>query len=434
MMRYIRLADRVFGRPLLITPEKAEIILGVLWSRFSQGESWDIEATELAPTPALNGFAGRRSDNGPYRITKEGIAIVPVLGTLVNRGAYVGASSGLTSYEGLTEQLTKADKDSEVRGILLDIDSPGGEAGGCFDLATLIQDIRKRKPVVAMVNDMACSAAYAIAASAKQIFISQTGLVGSIGVIMVHFDRSGALDQAGIKPTIISAGARKADGNPFGPLSKDVRERLQAEAETMRDMFVKVVVSGRPGLKAATVKDTEAGVYMGQSALDLGLADGISTFDSVLKVMSSQLGRLVPTSPGYTPDPTKEKKAMTDQAGASTPDTATLTANARAEGVKEGAAAERARVSGIMSLPEAEGRADLAQELVNEGVSVETAKKLLAKAPKADVKADAATMYAAIVAAGGKPGVPASDAGQKASVEARADANIKRQRERFAKR
>jgi hypothetical protein len=127
----------------------------------------------------------------------DGVAIIPVLDTLVNRGAWLDSRSGLTSYEGIAAQLRAAGSDPEVRSVLLDISSPGGEAAGMAGLADLIRSVRQTKPVTAFVNDMAASAAYGIASAANEIVISPTSTVGSIGVVMLHADRSGELAAQG---------------------------------------------------------------------------------------------------------------------------------------------------------------------------------------------------------------------------------------------
>lgn len=400
-------ADRIFGRPLMITTDKAELILAVLGNRIGA----DIDM----PEPDMSRFAGAESTKGPYRITKDGIAIVPVIGTLVNRGAYIGAHSGMTSYEGLTKQLQEARKDSDVRGILLDMASPGGEAGGAFEIPELLREIRKTKPVIAMVNDMAASAAYAIASAANQIYVTRTGLVGSIGVIMVHFDRSAQLAEDGIKPTIIHAGARKADGNSFGPLPALVRERMQKEIDALRDTFIAAVIEGRPQLKAADVKATEAECYMGQAAVDIGLADGVSTFENVLKVMSNKLsGQLTPPS-GYERKATKETpmSEATDTpspaAGSAPAESQATLDKARADGMTKGAAAERERIRAIVTADEAKGRMAMAVEIAcGTNLDVAAAKSLLSKSTVEQASAGAgqtAALYEAVARTGGKPNV-----------------------------
>jgi capsid assembly protease len=199
-------ADRVINRPLLILPDKLAIIAQVLAGRIA------IDATPLSPEASR--FAGASRNGQPYRVTDGGVAIITITGSLVNRGAWVGASSGLTSYEGIAHQIESAARDPKVKAIILDMDSPGGEAAGAFETAALVRAVNAVKPTYAAINGMAASAAYALASGARAIVSMPSGLAGSIGVVMLHADYSRALDRAGITPTLIHAGAHKVDGSP----------------------------------------------------------------------------------------------------------------------------------------------------------------------------------------------------------------------------
>jgi signal peptide peptidase SppA len=311
----LHLADRVLNRPLLITPEKLAVIASVLEGRIG------IDASDLRSIPDASRFAGSSTDHDPatgsrvglpYKRTSEGVAILPVLGSLVNRGAWVGASSGLTSYEGLKYQLSQAAADPKTRSVLIDLDSPGGEAVGAFEAAEAVRAVAARKPVVAVVNGMAASAAYAIASGATRIITTPSGLSGSIGVVMLHADISGAMSKAGIKPTLIYAGARKVDGNPYGPLSAEVKASIQAEIDGFYDAFIATVAAGRPKLSAGAIRATEARVFIGEAAVRAGLADAIGTFESALAdlaagriagagSLSSPVAALPPRAVGATP-------------------------------------------------------------------------------------------------------------------------------------
>ncbi|RWK24342.1 S49 family peptidase, partial [Mesorhizobium sp.] len=219
MTSLIHIADRVLNRPLLITRDKAEVVLSVLAGRLG------VNAPESS---RFEGGSVVEDENGarravPYRVTGDGVGIITVTGSLVNRGAWVGASSGLTSYEGIGFQLKSAAADPAVRSVILDMHSPGGEAVGAFETAALVRDLAARKRTVAVVNGMAASAMYAIASGANEIVTTETGIAGSIGVVLLHADFSRQLDRDGITPTLIHAGAHKVDANPFEPLSDAVR-------------------------------------------------------------------------------------------------------------------------------------------------------------------------------------------------------------------
>lgn len=268
MTQLARIADKVFNRPLLIHPQKAEVILWVL------GERIGIDTPK--PSPEENRFVGepkRLAGMRAYGVA-DGAAIITIAGTLVNRGDWIGADSGLVSYEGIEAQLGAALVDVGVKSIVLDIDSPGGEATGMYALAAKLRAARDRKPVVALVNDLAASAAYGLAAQANEIFVSPTSIVGSIGVVLLHLDVSKQMEMKGQVPTLIYAGAHKVDGHPFGPLPDGVKADLQRDVMTFYDRFVETVAAGR-GARTSdkAIRATEARTFIGQEAIAAGLAD-----------------------------------------------------------------------------------------------------------------------------------------------------------------
>ena len=209
----------------------------------------------------------------PFAVV-DGIAVIEIAGTLVHRGAWIGQSSGLTSYEGIAAQLQAAVADPGVRGIALDIDSFGGEVAGAFDLADRIRAARAQKPVHAFVAEHALSAGYVLASQADRIILPRTGAVGSIGVVALHTDISGALDQKGIAVTLIHAGSHKIDANPYQPLPEAVQDQMQRELEVVRFLFAETVAAGRGDrLTHAAALATEAAVFRGADAIAAGLAD-----------------------------------------------------------------------------------------------------------------------------------------------------------------
>jgi signal peptide peptidase SppA len=298
----VHIADRVLNRPLMVTPEKLAMIAQVLEGRIGidASEFAAIEAEQLRNGPDASRFVGQfdlANPNDPksvkpYRTMDKGVALINVFGSLVNRGAWIGARSGMTSYEGLKYQLAAAAADRDVTSIILDIDSPGGEAVGAFEVADAVRAASKSKDVVAVVNGMAASAAYAIASGAPTIITTASGISGSIGVVLMHADYSHALHDKGITPTLIHAGARKVDGSPYKPLTDDVKAELKAEVDSFYDLFVGSVAQGRKGkMTDAQIRATQARTYIGADAVKVGLADAVGTFETVLADMSARSGR-----------------------------------------------------------------------------------------------------------------------------------------------
>ena len=207
--------------------------------------------------------------------------MISIHGSLVKRLLGMEAASGLTSYGEIAAMLDAALADPQVSGILLDIDSPGGEASGSFELARRVREVAAQKPIWAVANDAAYSAAYAIAASAQRLFVTETGGVGSIGVIALHVDQSVKDAKEGYRYTAITAGAHKNDYSPHEPLSDAAKTELQGEVDRLYAIFTEHVAAMR-GLDLDAVRATEAGLFFGGNAVTQGLADGVQTLDATL--------------------------------------------------------------------------------------------------------------------------------------------------------
>jgi signal peptide peptidase SppA len=179
---------------------------------------------------------------------------------------------------------------------LLDVDSPGGEAIGAFEVADVVREAAQEKQVVAVVNGLMASAAYAIGSAASRIVTTSSGVSGSIGVVMLHADYSHALHERGVKPTLIHAGARKVDGNPYQPLTDDVKAELKAEVDKFYDLFVSGVARGRKRMTEKSVRETQARTFIGIDAVDAGLADSVGSFESVLADLTAKAPPPTPRS------------------------------------------------------------------------------------------------------------------------------------------
>ena len=288
-MFHAQIAQRAFNTPLLVEPSKAMAFLSGLGPRIT-GRQLRLAGIEVQPedmaNAALPARAGiltnglvehyQRDGQTPFAMI-DGIAVIEVSGVLVHRGAWIGQSSGQTSYEGIAAQLAAATSDPAVRGIALEIDSFGGEVAGVFDLADAIRAARSAKPVWAFVAEHAFSAGYTLASQADRIILPRTGAVGSIGVVVMHADLSGQLSDAGVTVTLIHSGAHKVDGNPYAPLPDPVRARIQAEIDSIRTLFAQTVAAGRGRrMNAPAALATEAECYRGSEAVAAGLADEVS--------------------------------------------------------------------------------------------------------------------------------------------------------------
>lgn len=271
------IAARLYGAPLLVARAKLDVILSAIGPRLA-GQAISLDG-DAAPSAEV-------------AVTPDGIAILPVIGTLVARSGYLGAASGLTAYSDIAESIEAAATDPGIRAILLDVDSSGGEVGGLFDLVDHIQAIRTQcgKPIWAVADEAALSAAYAIACFADRLYVTQTGEIGSVGVVAIHVDESAADAQAGRAWSFIHAGAAKVDGNPHQPLSDSARATLQADVDALYGKFT-ALVAERRRLSPDAVRATEAAVYRGDQAVAAGLADKVGTLRVALADLGAVLAR-----------------------------------------------------------------------------------------------------------------------------------------------
>lgn len=229
-------------------------------------------------------------ENGGFRIDlANGIAVIPIIGTLVRRSSWLDAWSGLMSYGEIQECIDNALSDARVKGILLQIDSCGGEAPGCFELCDYIYNARSQKPIWAHADVDAMSAAYAIMCSATQCYAAPRGHVASIGVISVHLERSRQNDAMGLTYTVFRAGERKGDFNPYEKLPPEAAQKQLASMERTRTVFVQTVSRNRPNVSAQAALDTEGQWYDPEDGLQLGLIDGIATFEKTFADFAASL-------------------------------------------------------------------------------------------------------------------------------------------------
>jgi signal peptide peptidase SppA len=238
------------------------------------------EAAMEDPKAALPGSA---EDALPYTLSGN-VAIIPIKGPLVNSSSPFLEFFGMTGYPKIRESLIAAVKDPKVGEILLDINSGGGSVSGASDTADLIARINEHgKPVTTFADGMMASAAYWLGSSAGKVISSNTAIVGSIGVITTHFDRSAQLEQDGIKATVIRAGEFKALASPLEPLSKAARAQIQEQLDEIYAVFMGQVAEARGVSYEAGDKSFGQGrEFIGDAAVKSGLVDSVGSFDAVL--------------------------------------------------------------------------------------------------------------------------------------------------------
>lgn len=407
-MKYPHLAARLFNAPLLVHPGKLDAIIAGLGGRLL-GSAVHLDAVADSEGIAPEMFSTRRGTRGDagYAIT-DGVAVIHASGALVHRSRLDGASSYLLGYNELASQVEAAQADPEVDAILQVWDSPGGEVAGAFEYAQRMHALRGSKPMWAIADSMAASAAYLGGSAFEHLAVTSTGYVGSIGVVMRHVDFSRALDNDGIRVTHIFAGSHKVDGNPYEPLPKDVQAAMQAEIDGLYAMFVDAVAQHR-GISAESVRATQAQVYRGEAAVSLGLADRVATTDQLISELSAQRARTYPAGPsaritamteGVTMSGTTPQApagAAPNAAAATAPVAATFSQADLDQARAAGASAERERVTAILGHANAATNPGTAMQCISTGLSAEQAGAILATLPAA-ARADGSGFAAAMAA------------------------------------
>ncbi len=293
-----RVARRILNQPQLISERGALAVLGALAPRLGVSRvvlgnavtEYDV-MEPLAASARMESDQERPRDARSFQFDSEsGVAYIPIEGELVHRFGHLEPYSGMTGYDGIKLKVQAAADDPAVKGILLDIDSPGGEVSGCDAASEAIFEAREAKPIWALVNEQACSAAYWLASAAHAVFSPVTGDSGSIGVVTLHVDMSKALEKEGLTVTLIHAGAHKIDGHPFAALPDDVKQAIQADLTTLHELFAGTVARNR-GLTVEAVLATEARVYMAQDAIAAGLVDAVASEDEVFEEFAARLAR-----------------------------------------------------------------------------------------------------------------------------------------------
>jgi signal peptide peptidase SppA len=259
--------------PWAMQPERMAAYASVLARRYAGLRADPQESPGGGPIQAAGQRVGGRTG---------AVAVIPVVGTIMQRASSFGMCDGGTSTQAISQALRQANADETVSSIVLDIDSPGGSVYGVAELAAEIR--ASGKPVTAVANSLAASAAYWIGTAASEFFVTPGGEVGSIGVWMAHEDWSKALEAEGVDVTLISAGKYKTEGHPYGPLPSEAKDFMQSRTDDYYGAFTRDVAKGRN----VSVDQVRSGMGQGRvigasQAKGEGMVDGVMTFDQVIR-------------------------------------------------------------------------------------------------------------------------------------------------------
>jgi signal peptide peptidase SppA len=373
----VGIPGRLFNSALMVAPQAVDEMLKV--NNTGRNDTGPAAVMNKLQAFAEIGSSATSVDAGYMLI--DGVALIEISGGLT----YRGYGWWNTTYSEIRNRFRMAMADERVGRIVLLIDSPGGEVGGVFDLVDEIYQARGTKPMIAVVDEIAFSAAYMIASAADRVYLPATGQVGSIGVIAIHVDQSGFDRNLGLCYTAVYAGNHKNDYSPHKPLNPEAMDALQAHVDKLYGMFAAVVARNR-GIPQAAVMDTQAGIFLGDAAVAAGLADGVLPVREIIENMISGEGEI-----GMNLNEVKnvvnqalvesmvevkqmlesiEARLMGNESGqpeVSEPDTTTLAGD-------------------IVELCEVSGMPELAGVMIRDGMTIEAAKRAIL-----DARAKAAT-------------------------------------------
>jgi capsid assembly protease len=271
----------------LIRPDKLDAIMSLLENRAAgiQTDAMTLAALardnqekRLTHLEGVNAASGKASKTAP-----KAIGVLPILGSIVQRGNMFTEASGTASTDQIGRQFDQLLENEAVGTIVLDIDSPGGTVYGVPELAHKIQAGRDRKPIVAVANAEAASAAYWLASAASEIVVTPSGNVGSIGAYAMHVDQSALNQSLGVKPRYIAYGKYKTEGNPDEPLSDEAEEEIRKRVNRYGVMFETDIAANR-GVTLATVRESygQGRMLDADAAKKAGMVDRVESFEAVI--------------------------------------------------------------------------------------------------------------------------------------------------------
>lgn len=405
----IRILSRITSEPWAITSESMEMILQILQR---ENESPQAVAARL----------GRPLDNTYAVENRDGIAVLPVNGPLFRYADFFTEISGATSYDRLATDFARSRDDTRISSILLNLDSPGGEANGCSEFADMVFASRGIKPIVAYVGGSACSAAYWIASAADEIVIGDTAILGSIGTVLGIADTRERDAKAGVRRMEIVSS--QSPYKRVDPTTEEGHGRLLARVDALSEVFIAKVARNR-GVSVDTVMREfgQGDVFVGQAAVQAGLADRVGSFEALVAEMLSGTYRRSTSNFNVAAGDNNQEDTMSDKTAApageqkpnttadtttAAPATVTTTTSAAPAAALPSPAEERARIKTIMSSEEAKGRGELAEHLAYEtDMAPAAAIAMLAKAPKAAAAANSFDKLDAAMKAAGNANVGA---------------------------
>lgn len=295
MSKFAHVSGRLLNSPLMLRPEKIEMLVAALADRIGIVKLEAIDGTTLGALEmqrkAEEAITAPRRDRQGFYVSGD-IAIIPASGTLVHKLGGVDPYSGMVGYDQIVTMASAAHKDDSINGVMLEVDSGGGEAAGAFEASRQLRSIAQSsgKPMFAFANEMMCSSAYAVGCSADMVMTTEMGIIGSIGVWMALVNQERALDMHGLDVTVIRAGKLKAKGIPIEELEPETVDKFQQSVDRTWDLFANLVSEHR-GISVETIKGWEGDWFHADKALELDLIDAIGSPDAIFGLLREAAGQ-----------------------------------------------------------------------------------------------------------------------------------------------
>ncbi len=396
------LLHQLSTEPLLIDAARVDLFSASIQHVLAHPNSAEMVGGAMLTSAAANdddGFWATdendwRSSLRPYNVV-NGVLQIPVMGVLLNRFPYQ-YGRWATGYKYIEMAVKRGLGDDNVKKIAFIIDSPGGEVAGCFEVTDFIYENRGSKPMRSFAADHAYSAAYAIfsATGEGNGMVTRSGGVGSVGVVTMHVDFSGAYEQMGIKLTYMFAGKHKVDGNSAEPLPAPVKARIEKRLEKLYSVFTGTVARNR-GMDEQAVRDTEALTYDAEEGIEIGFADRLGALEDEMAIFADEAieGNEQMADKTYTQ---AEYDAAT--ASARTEGHAAGVTEGKAAGASEATTAAQTRMDTVLGSEAGQKRPKASVRLLKTGMSADEIVGLLGDLPE-----EAAAAPAAGKPAAGKP-------------------------------
>ena len=285
-MKNHHLLAYAMSTPWALMPERMAAYAAVLARHYAGGASGDtlpqapVNAAAADMLAEMQARVGGGSSGGG---SSNGIALVPVMGAIVEWPHQIDMCDGGTSTRQISRALDQAEADSSVGHIVMVFGTPGGSVYGVQELGDQINRIKSRKPIIGVAQSLSASAGYWLMAQCSEAYCTPSGEVGSIGVYSGHEDMSKALEMAGVSIELFSAGEYKTEGHPFGPMTQEGKDYQMKRAQDYYATFTKAVAKGRSvPIEAVRNGMGKGRVLSAQDALAENMIDGIATLEEVL--------------------------------------------------------------------------------------------------------------------------------------------------------